>query len=947
MTLITIGKGTSLISGSAFDGCSSLVEINVANENTTYSSFDGALYNKDQTALVRCPIGKTTCAISDKCTSIADSAFNGCSSLAEINATNENTTYSSFDGALYSKDQTTLVFCPQAKSSITIPNSVTSIGQGAFQNCSSLTNVVVPNSVTSIGQGAFQNCLSLESITLPFIGGSASSNQFLGYIFGASSYTDNSNKVPTSLKTVIISDGCTSISQYAFYGCSGITSIVVPNSITTIEQGTFQSCSSLESITLPFVGESALSNQFLGFIFGGSSYSDNSTYVPTSLRKVILSDACSSIVQNAFYNCSKITSVTIPNTVLSIGKAAFQGCSRLQSITLPFIGGSASTNQFLGYIFGGTTADNNSNKVPSSLRTVVILDGCTSIANFAFTGCSSLTSITIPNSVQSIGNYAFQGCSSLTSITIPNSVQSIGNYAFNSGTSLRQINVDDGNEIYSSIDGVLYNKDQTTLIFCPQGKTSITIPNTVISIANGAFYFSSITSIVLPNSLTSIDEGAFLYSKLTSITIPNNVTSISPRAFANCNSLVTVVLLDGVISIGESAFSNCSKLTSITIPSSVQSIDKSAFYDCSLLLTINVADENEYYSSIDGVLYNKDQTTLIRCPQAKTSITIPNTVTSIGESAFSGCKRLTSIIVPNGVTLIGIRAFQNCSSLESITLPFIGESASTNQFLGYIFGASSYSNSSNIMPTSLKTVIISDACISISQNAFYGCSSLTSITFSSSISSIPASAFSGCSSLLTINVADENEYFSSIDGILYNKNQTTLIRCPQAKTSITIPNTVTLIGENSFRGCSLTSITIPNSVTTIGESAFQSCTSLTSIKIPNSVTSISRFAFENCQYLTSVILSDSVTSIGNGAFQDCYRLVYIVIPSSVTSIGNYVFDNTYELESIFYKGTAEQLSSSGIQSALPQSVTVYYYSETTPISSGNYWHYVNGVPTKW
>ena len=314
-----------------------------------------------------------------------------------------------------------------------------------------VTEIEVPDIVTNISQGAFSECTSLETITLPFVGGSKTTYNYLGYIFGSSSPTFNSSYVPLSLNTVILSNECTIIERNAFYNCDSLTNVVISSSVTSIGKEAFDGCESLNNILIP--------------------------------------SGVESIEELAFFGCKALTSITIPDSVTSIGEYAFYKCSSLESITLPFVGQSKKTNKFLGILFGAKTYLDNSKRVPKSLKTVTLGNGCTIIGNNAFYGCSSIESVIIPNSVESIDSEAFKECTSLKNIVIPSSVESIGSEAFENCKSL--------------------------------------------------------TSIIIPASIDELDLSIFSgCSSLANIVIPNSVESISDLAFKDCTSL-TNVYFDG------------------------------------------------------------------------------------------------------------------------------------------------------------------------------------------------------------------------------------------------------------------------------------------------------------------------------------------------------------------------------------------------------------------
>jgi hypothetical protein len=425
------------------------------------------------------------------------------------------------------------------------------------------------------------------------------------------------------------------------------------------------------------------------------------------------------------------------------------------------------------------------------MTSVTIPNGVTNIGDYAFfQRCFNLTSVTIPDSVTSIGDDAFNGCSALTNVTIPSSVTAIGDLVFGFCFSLTNISVDALNPAYSAPDGVLFDKNRTTLLAYPgAGPGVYTIPDTVTSLRDYAFSdCTNLTGITISDSVTNIGGWAFLNdTSLTSVTIGSGLTSIGAGAFAY-SGLTSVTIPDSVTSIGDDAFNGCTSLTNVTIGSGVTNINQIMFSVTSLE-TINVDVNNPFYSSVDGVLFDKSQTTLIQYPDSRAgSYTIPDRVTGIGENAFYYCTSLTGITIPNSVTSIG-------------------------------------------------------------DFAFNGCPSLINIIIGSGLTNIGDHAFTGCPSLMAIDVSVDNNSFLSVDGVLFDKSQTTLIRFPVGSGAISysIPNSVTNIGEDAFEGgwfdSGLTSVTIGSSVTSIGDDAFWACVNLTSVYFQGNAPSLGAGVF--------------------------------------------------------------------------------------------------------
>ena len=409
---------------------------------------------------------------------------------------------------------------------IIIPNGVTSINRRAFLGCDSLISVTIPDSVTSIGREAFLGCDSIESITIPFVGekrdGTGATN--FGYIFGASDHSSNRDKVPESLKSVVIT-GSSSIEENAFRGCTSLASITIPDRVTSIGSFAFASCAKLKSLVIP---ESV-------------KLIDSNAFAASGLTEITLPSGLNAVSKELCYNCKRLTTVTIPNGVTSIGSSAFSGCTSLTSVTIP-----GSVTSIGAEAFHRCT----------SLGSVTILPGRTGtiIEESAFMNCVSLTSVTIPDSVTSIANRAFQGCISLSTVDIPRSADTISDSTFEMCECLKSVSIPNG---VKSIHAFAFRGCRAL--------TSVTIPDSVTSIGSFAFArCAKLKSLVIPESVKSIDSNAFAASGLTEITLPSGLNAISNALFYNCRSLASVIIGKGVTRIGWSAFGGCTSLASVT-----------------------------------------------------------------------------------------------------------------------------------------------------------------------------------------------------------------------------------------------------------------------------------------------------------------------------------------------------------------------------------------------
>lgn len=671
----------------------------------TYSSYDGTYsgYNRNrEITIATIPSSITYEGKTYKVTSIGDHSFERCYNLTSVTIPN----------TVKSIGRSAFEYC-SGMSSVTIPNSVTNIGEYAFTDCSGLTSITIGKGVTSIGQGAFSDCTKLNIVYISDIAAWCNiSFESTPLFYAEHLYLNNSE-----ITSLVIPDGVSTIGNYAFTNCR-ITSVTIANSVTKIGDYAFRNCSELASIS-----------------FGNS---------------------INSFGKYAFQGCTKLSSV-----IWNVKNCPYA----FTSTRTPFYNDESQSssnnydlrNQITSFVFGEVVS------LPAylccgmnNLTSIILPEGLERIGGFAFKGCSGITTIQTPNSILSIGESAFEKCSNLSSITIGTNCNYIGDFAFRGCNKLTSVtwnakrmrDFTDFSPFGVISGGITEPFDLTKQI------TSFVFGDEVEYIPAWLCCGMNMTSLKLPKSVTYIGEYAFARcSKLaSSITIPNRVKSIEKCTFYGCPKLVSVIIGDSVVSIKYSAFDNCLGLTSIEIPNSVTRIEDGAFYNCSSLKSLTIGNSVE--SIGEGVFSNCTSLTSViwnakNCRSKNyygeapfydirsqiSSITFGNEVESIPAYLCGGMQQLMTISLPKSVTNIGDGAFSGCTSLINIEIP------NSVTHIGYVVFSGC---------TGFTTIEIPNSVTSIGESAFSRCSGLTSVTIPNSVKSIEQGAFSNCSSLTSI-----------------------------------------------------------------------------------------------------------------------------------------------------------------------------------------------------
>lgn len=918
----------------------------------------------------------------------------------------DHPTLASEDNVLYIKgadgQKETLLLYLSDVADFTVPDGVKSIAANAFYGKFSLTNISLPESITAIGENAFYKCYYLETVTF-----NGTNSQALTIGDNAFAYTN--------LKAFVLPERPVTIGAYAFseigyWTDESLDSIDLGGTVSIGDYAFYKTGEALE-LTIP-----ATVKTIGNHAFEGNGYS----YLTNYLSSVTFEAGSTLETIGAYaFSRAKISSFNVPASVTSIGAYAFYYCSELTSLTFeegtaPLTFGTTYGNDtgnvlnetlvteihFPGRltVIGESAFDRN-----SKIETVTFGDqytdsgftksNLTTIGEGAFRYASALSAITIPASVKNtdviaigneaflesgltsvtfeesdegvltIGTSAFSGCKSLLSMNLPKrlgdftsgstTIPALANgtgvfpTADDDGNGFNSVSITEGNALYASKDGILYTSDFKELVYCPPAK-------------EGTVEVDARTERIGTNAFANC-------KKLTAITFPADSVckQIGAGAFSGCSLLVNMKLPDSVAAIGEGAFLNCNELVSLRLPASLSSFDP-AMLGCKKLTDLTVSEKNPNFSSVDGVLFSKDKTTLVYYlpTRENAEYTVPDGTKEIADKAFSENVSLAKVTLPASLERVGANAFSNCMSLEtvsfaaeskqlviddrafnntavsSVSLPAgvsaLGDEVFTNSSLAEIeFAANSsltalgnnvFSNTDLVnvtLPaglrvlgngvfrgcTLLESAVLPEGLTTMGDATFYGCSALTSVSLPSTLHTMGTETFYGCSGLTRITFAAN----SQIETLSYDtfSGCTSLeeIELPASLTEIAGKDAENGSGYGLFQNMtSLKRVTFAegSKCLVIGASAFEG-SSLESFTIPSSVTTIGSLAFASTK-LTQITIPRTVTRMDNYAFSSCTLLEEVRIEAGLVAIPEYAFQNNTALVSVNIPATVTSVA---------------------------------------
>ena len=682
---------------------------------------------------------------------------------------------------------------------VTLPEGLVEIGAFAFNGCQNLGSVALPESLTTLGSYAFYSCKLLKTIKIPS---------------GVTTIPYGCFLECSLLESVTIPEGVTTIGEFAFF-CSNIKELILPSTVTEIGDNAFYRPKSIicNAATPPTLGDNAFDN-------------DITPSIKVPLQSIAAYRQAVGWKNFANYYGGEVVADGITYRIDDNGAMVAAAEVTLTEANIPsvveFEGNQYAVIKINDYVFSGNT----------NLKAVTLPEGLVEIGAFAFNGCQNLGSVVLPESLTTLGRDAFQSCKSLRAVKIPSGVTAIPDQCF---------------YVCSSLESVI-------------------IPEGVMSIGSSAFASCNLKTLTLPESLTTLGSDAFRYNQmLEKIEIPSKVTEIPQSCFERCLSLESVTIPEGVTAIGDDAFQSCN-LNALTLPESLEAIGSYAFFGNRSLKSVN----------------------------------IPAKVKTIESYAFASCG-LTDLVIPEGVQAIGNYAF-GWNSLQNLTLPStitsIGESVFyDNYYLQLIIcnaatpptlGDNAFDN--DITPSikvPLQSIAAYRQAVGWKNFANYYGGEVVADGITYRIDDNGAMVAAAEATLTEANIPsvvefEGNQYLvTKINDMLFLDNTNLTV--------VALPESLTTLGIRTFEGCkSLKTIKIPSKVTAIPDRCFVYCSSLESVIIPEGVTTIGSYAFQSCK-LNALTLPESLETIGSYAFSFC-DLTDLVIPEGVQTIDNYAFE---------------------------------------------------------
>ena len=731
--------------------------------------------------------------------------------------------------------------CPNLKQ-ITYPATLTALGDGVYYNCDSITAAVIPDSVTTVGKSLFEDCASLAQVTFSKNMTVLSEEMFARCI---------------SLTAMVIPDNITAIGIRTFSDCWNMQTISIPDSVTVIDVGAFEDCDALTEVVVP-----------------------NSVTV---------------IRTDAFYSCDKLANVVLPDSLREMESAVFSACLSLKNLTIPV------NVSLLGSTFEGANA----------LETVKFLGHAPAFAAQTFNGIT--VTAYYPSNFQSWtqdvlqdygGNVTWVG---YISELEPGDIRASGTCGENVTWTITSDGV-----LTIAGSGAMENYI-TQMPWTPYASmiTEVRVQNGVTTIGNAAFYeLNQLKAAYISGTVTQIGSNSFFRCyALERIDIPTGVVIVAQSAFQECTGLTTVVMADTVTTLGDYAFSECSSLADVTFSQCLETIGQEAFMgtalgDVELPASLTEIDKSAFYgSTITGVVIPANASigasAFSDTPLAW--VEISEGVTTIGSSAFANTK-LTTVTIPASMESLNASAFNNCTSLKEIyfqglTPPTIGNNAFGN-VTATVYYPGVWSDDVKQDYGGTLTWVVRDEDViggTFGENMRWRLyDGVLTISGQGAMEDFPGS--------ISVNDSPWAQYQYDIQSVIIENGVTSVgayafTLCSNL-TSVTLPGSITAIGDGAFYETGLVKLELPANLKTIGTDAFQLCGNLEQVSLPNGLTTIGVRAFAACWSLTEVQIPNTVTTLGERAFYDCPGLKKIQLPAGLTAIESELLTNSANLTEI-------------------------------------------------